>query len=349
MAEHKHITIAGGGLAGLALGIGLRRRGAPVTILEAGKYPRHRVCGEFMSGRGREALARLGVLERVENAGAVKGTTTAFFTVAAQSPVRTLAEPALCISRHNLDALLAREFVDLGGELRTGTRWTKTATAGNETPGLVRASGRQPDKNSCRWFGLKAHATGVNLIADMEMHVNNSGYVGVGRTSGGAVNICGLFRQHTGNDGAERPGWELLRGKPGSLLHERLANAKFDPDSFTAVAGVSLRPQHARDRGECCVGDSVTMIPPVTGNGMSMAFEAAEIAVTPLAAYSAGKCSWADTRETIARDCDAAFARRLAWARLLQWLMFSPVARSRAAALLLCSDRFWAALFERTR
>ncbi|HZI32692.1 MAG TPA: NAD(P)-binding protein, partial [Candidatus Binatia bacterium] len=52
MAHAKSITIVGGGLAGLTLGIGLRRRDVPVTILEAGEYPRHRVCGEFISGRG---------------------------------------------------------------------------------------------------------------------------------------------------------------------------------------------------------------------------------------------------------------------------------------------------------
>ena len=31
------------------------------------------------------------------------------------------------------------------------------------------------------------------------------------------------------------------------------------------------------------------MIPPVTGNGMSMAFESAELAVAPLAAWSRGE------------------------------------------------------------
>ena len=45
----RAVTIIGGGLAGLTLGIGLRQRGVPVTISEAGDYPRHRVCGEFIS------------------------------------------------------------------------------------------------------------------------------------------------------------------------------------------------------------------------------------------------------------------------------------------------------------
>ena len=67
----KPITIVGGGLAGLTLGIGLRQRGVPVTVWEAGHYPRHRVCGEFISGRGQETLSRLGLRELLERAGAV--------------------------------------------------------------------------------------------------------------------------------------------------------------------------------------------------------------------------------------------------------------------------------------
>ena len=43
------LTIAGGGLAGLSLGIALRSRGVPVRVIEAASYPRHRVCGEFIS------------------------------------------------------------------------------------------------------------------------------------------------------------------------------------------------------------------------------------------------------------------------------------------------------------
>ena len=59
MASSLPITIVGGGLAGLTLGIGLRQRQIPVAVWEAGNYPRHRVCGEFISGRGQQTLERL--------------------------------------------------------------------------------------------------------------------------------------------------------------------------------------------------------------------------------------------------------------------------------------------------
>ena len=48
-AENKPITIAGGGVAGLALGVALAQRGIPVELFDKGAYPRHRVCGEFIA------------------------------------------------------------------------------------------------------------------------------------------------------------------------------------------------------------------------------------------------------------------------------------------------------------
>ena len=64
----REITIAGGGLAGLSLAVGLRQHEVPVVVLEAGNYPRHRVCGEFISGVTAETLTALGIAGAFEDA-----------------------------------------------------------------------------------------------------------------------------------------------------------------------------------------------------------------------------------------------------------------------------------------
>jgi menaquinone-9 beta-reductase len=349
MPSPKRITIIGGGLAGLTLGIGLRQREVPVTLWEAGQYPRHRVCGEFISGNGQAVLERFGLLARMEQAGAVQARTVMFVCGAERSPVRQLAAPALCLSRHVLDALLAGSFQQLDGELLVNTR----RTSADNCEGVVSAAGRRPppaEKNP-RWFGVKAHvsrASPVNLEADLEMHLAPDGYIGVNRINGGELNVCGLFRGRPGGrPPGSKPDW--LRGAAGSLLRERLGAAEFAPDSFCSVAGLQLQPQRAAAKKECCIGDTLTMTPPVTGNGMSMAFESAELAVEPLAAYSRGRLDWASARRQIARRCDTAFSRRLAWARVLQWMMISPALQGRPAARLLRSDRLWRLLFAQTR
>jgi 2-polyprenyl-6-methoxyphenol hydroxylase-like FAD-dependent oxidoreductase len=346
MAELKPITIVGGGLAGLVLGIGLRRCNVPAMIHEAGHYPRHRVCGEFISGRGQTALARLGLRELLDQAGAVSAQNAAFFSATKANTPRPLPLAAICLSRFMLDAALAEKFRELGGELFEGKRFSR-----DFDQGIVRATGRRAltEGRGTRWFGLKIHAHKVALAADLEMHVSPLGYVGLCKINGGEVNVCGLFRKRADEKGESKNWRQLLCGQPDSPLRQRLASAEFDEDSFCAVAGLSLQPQQAAARSEICVGDAITMIPPVTGNGMSMAFESAELAIAPLAAWSRGELSWNEARQKIARDCDASFARRLAWAKWLQRILLTPALQNPLVALAARNDWFWSMAFERTR
>jgi flavin-dependent dehydrogenase len=346
MPAAKPITIAGGGLAGLTLGIALQKREIPVTIYEAGNYPRHRVCGEFISGRGLEILDALGLKQKILDAGATRAETAAFFFAKSNSPVRRLPAPALCLSRYVMDKLFADEFQKSGGELRTGERWSQNEPG----EGVVSASGRclRPVENGRRWFGLKAHAKNVLLAADLEMHVFKNGYVGLCKLADGEVNVCGLFRRN-GSESPQQNGFDLLRGNSGTILRERLAKAGFDENSFCSVAGLSLRPQRASEKTGCCIGDALTMIPPVTGNGMSLAFESAHIAAGPLAAFSRGAVSWTQAQQTIIRSCDKTFSRRLAWAKWLQYFLLSPLLHPRSGCLIFQSQTVWEMMFAKTR
>lgn len=331
----------------MTLGIGLRQRNVPVTIYEAGHYPRHRVCGEFISGRGLEVLARMGLRERFLQVGATFARTAAFVLGQRNSPVRPLPEPALCLSRYKLDETLAADFRGAGGELLENQRYRD----GDWSGGVVRASGRRLQNADAdwRWLGLKVHAGEVCLEADLEMHGLRHGYVGFCRLPDGEVNVCGLFRRVRGASESLPPWAELLRGEPGTRLHERMQKAVLDQSSFCSVAGFSLQPQRADSHPECAIGDALTMIPPVTGNGMSMAFEAAEIAIEPLASYSEGNVTWSRARERISQACDGAFARRLAAARWLQWMMFTPILRTSVGSLALRSEWLWRIMYARTR
>jgi hypothetical protein len=290
-------------------------------------------------------LNLLGLKQQFLAAGALEAQSAVFFSNNVRSAVHRLPAPALCLSRFTMDGLLADEFQKLGGELRSSERWN-----GEYTEGIVRASGRRlsPVENGRRWFGLKAHAKNVPLLADLEMHLSKDSYIGLCKLSGGEVNICGLFRRN-GKQNLPENGFDLLRGNSGSRLRERLAAAEFDQDSLCSVAGLSLRPQRASEKTEVCLGDALTMIPPVTGNGMSLAFESAQLASEPLGDFSRGKISWKDARQTIARRCDKSFSRRLRWAGWLQRLMFSPLVRSPVGRILFQSDAFWKMMFVNTR
>lgn len=346
MSEPRPITIVGGGLAGLTLGIALRQRDVPVTVFEASHYPRHRVCGEFISGAGKRVLTELGLAGKMEAAGLRQAQNAAFFSEQSSSPVRQLPDSAWCISRFRLDGLLAEEFQKLGGRLKENSRWNEPFTEG-----VVRASGRRlkPVESGWRWFGLKIHARNVQLQADLEMHFTRRGYVGICRLGDDTVNICGLFRSRQTEPQLARDWKEWLCGSPDSLLRQRLATASFDEDSFCSIAALPLKANRAGELAECSVGDAISMIAPVTGNGMSMAFESALAACEPLSCFSRNTMTWEETRLKIARDCDELFRRRLAWSSRLQRIMMEPPLLRCLIGVGARSEAVWNLLFEKTR
>ena len=183
MNSPRPIEITGGGLAGLALGLSLRRSGVPVTILEAGRYPRHRVCGEFITGLAPETAARLGLAPFL--ADALSHREVAWFLNGGAKPARVqrLPSPALGLSRYALDARLAAAFVDGGGELRTDTRVTDFAPRTGRVFATGRRRGRSP------WLGLKIHARSLALVRDLELHLGAHAYVGLSRIEDGAANV----------------------------------------------------------------------------------------------------------------------------------------------------------------
>src|ERR1041385_2073289 len=59
MSDRYDLAVIGGGPAGTAAAITAARRGKRVALLERGRYPRHKVCGEFVSAESLELLEAL--------------------------------------------------------------------------------------------------------------------------------------------------------------------------------------------------------------------------------------------------------------------------------------------------
>ena len=302
------VTIAGGGLAGLSLAAGLRLRGIPVEVHEAGSYPRHRVCGEFISGVKPETLQSLGILHAFD--GSFACSTVEWSRGGKKIHEDRLPEPAMGISRHRLDQRLRDHVVVAGGIVNERSRLSR-----EPRDGLVWAAGRIPSKSP--WVGLKCHFLQLEMKADLEMHLGTNGYVGLAKVEDGRVNVCGLFhvdrsRRTTGAGLLI----DYLRAGGNELLAKRMEAAAADPESFSAVAGFELGRQ-AAEPGLCVLGDAESMIPPFTGNGMSMAFEAAAITLDPLEKWSRGGMEWDDCVAEISSRLRLRFRRRLAAAQAL--------------------------------
>ena len=303
------VEIIGGGLAGLALGLGLRARGVPVRIIEAGKYPRHRVCGEFITGLDHDTRRELQLTDILAGARQARGV---LWSEPGRPSVRhDLPEVALCLSRYYLDESMASAFAAAGGDLRTGCRGPSDAK-----PGRIMASGRRPQAGS-RWVGLKQHFHQLDLREDLELHLGQGAYVGLTQIEGRAVNVCGLF---------PRPGRgeacgliDRVRAAGLASLALRLESATPVEASACAVAGLDYgRPASQL----AALGDYHGLIPPFTGHGMTVAMQSAALAARRLEPWARGRFAWDETLALLQQDLRRRFARKLAWGRVLHpWLL----------------------------
>lgn len=323
----KPVTIIGGGLSGLSLGIRLRKEQIPTRILDAGKYPRHRVCGEFICGIRPETLDYLGIEDALKDAH--RHRTIQFVRKGQVVLKKSIPRPALGLSRHALDFRLANRFRDLGGELLEKEKREPDKAADIE--GQVWAAGRHVENSP--WIGLKMHFSELETQADLELHLGDRGYTGMSAIEDGRFNVCGLFRKRPGI--RARKNELLFAYLEAAGLHtlvQRLQKAHAHEESALGISSVLFDKtfQHPQ---RCHLGDHFTVIPPFTGNGMSLALESAALASDPIQQWSQGARTWMETVPEIQRKIQKHTRTRVLTARLLHPWIYHPARQSILALL----------------
>ncbi len=279
------IDVIGGGPAGAMAAIAARHRGALVRVFEKAAFPRHKVCGEFLSPDVLVLLRRAGCADAFFDLGPATIRTMELHF--GERVVRhALPSPAYGLSRYALDRLLLSQAAALGAEV---VRETATSRAARRP--LVLTNGRTthaPAGN--RLFGFKAHYRGVpdDVVA---LYFFDGCYAGFSAVEGGEVNVCGLAPERLLRECGFDPD-RLLERCPA--LQARVAGLERSVDWLTTGPLVpGMRARRPSEPGVYSAGDAMGFIDPFTGSGilnaMSSGYEAGVAAAIrlPVAEYMA--------------------------------------------------------------
>jgi len=301
------VLILGGGVAGCAASIALARKGRSVTLIEREPTPRHKVCGEFLSGEALEDLHALGIDVGSLGAVPINYVRLAASRRAAEAP---LPFPAASLTRKALDTALIAAAIAAGVRLKrgrsvqslsrsTGNLWQATLDDGTtyEAPTAFLATGKHDlrghgrPKDPHQWVAFKMYyRLSAGQTADLadasELTLYSGGYGGIQPVEDGITNFCCVVqRRYFARAGLR---WEGLLAKmqqdcPHLAMRLHGAEPLLDkPITITHIPYGYLR--RTTEDGLYCIGDQAAVIPSFTGDGISISLHTARRAA---AAYLA--------------------------------------------------------------
>ncbi|PSQ97213.1 MAG: NAD(P)/FAD-dependent oxidoreductase [Bacteroidetes bacterium SW_9_63_38] len=341
--------VIGGGLAGCSAAAQLARHGHDVVLFEKATYPRHKLCGEFLSPEVQSSLRTLDVMDEVSALGTAPMTRARLTGPDGTRVEHALPGTALGLSRYRLDELLFDRACAWGTEGRPGTKVTAVTgslaegfavTAGGDTVEgrlVLGAYGRRGvlDRTLDRPFlqqqapsvAFKAHYTGdLEAITDtIEVHAAPGGYCGIGPVEDGRANVCWIGRTDALTDAGGTPTAMLEQALyENPVLRDRLRGWTRASEQFEAVSQVPLMPKRQFVDDVCMVGDAAGMIAPLCGDGMAMALSAADL-VAPLADdLLSGRRSAPAFKHAYETQWSNQFGRRLRVGRWVHRTAFHP-------------------------
>ena len=303
------VLIVGAGPAGSIAALVLARAGARVRIVDRGRFPRGKLCGDTLNPGALALLDRLAVSAGVrERALPVTG-----MIVTGPGGTRVVGAYAegvsgAAITRADLDERLLSEAARAGARFEPGVmvRAPLVAADGARVLG-ARAAGRSGARDlrarvviaadgrhsrlafnlglaryaprPRRWAFGAYYERVEGLTTLGEMHIRDGGYVGVAAVPGGLANVCvvrelgTLFRAQR----IETDSLVHLAVTRDALLRDRFAHAR-------RVTPVSVLGPLAVDAIGCglpgllLAGDAAGFIDPMTGDGLRFAIRGGELA-----------------------------------------------------------------------
>lgn len=343
-SKSSQIAIVGGGLAGLTAAIDLSQRGYGVVVFEKNEYPKHKVCGEFISNEVLPYFKTLGV--DIESLQPTKISKTTLSISSGKQISGNLPLGGFGISRFQLDYYLAEKAKELGCQIiqenvlkitfkedeftiQTEKNQVYNAKivlgAFGKRSSLDKEFNREFITKKSPWLAVKSHYKG-NFPEDLvTLHNFEGGYCGVSKVEENRINICYLvkykvFKKHKNISAFQE---NVMSQNP----HLKSIFNEMEPlfENPLTISQISFEEKKQVENHLLMLGDSAGLIHPLCGNGMAMAIHSAKIASESVDLFLKGQLSRYQMEINYQKQWNQVFHNRLQIGKQLSKLLLNPL------------------------
>jgi flavin-dependent dehydrogenase len=332
--EHFECAIIGGGLAGLCLAIQLAERDISVVVFEKGKYPFHKVCGEYISMESWPFLESLGLplselaLPKIDSLGISSDRGFMLdhrlemggFGISRYSLDHYLSEIA---SRKRVRVVQECRVTDVHGhaaggfQIRTSvgdfTAKVVCGSYGKYAPQFIHLpEAITLNTDNQNYIGVKYHIKTDFASNRIELHNFKDGYCGISKVDRDWYCLCYLTTARNllenGKD-VKRMEERLLFQNP--FLKNYFTNSEFVNAQPFIISNVQFSKKQTDSNGVFLLGDAAGSITPLCGNGMSMGMRASKLLAEQLLLLFGKNQTHEQALQNYHRAWNAAFGTRI--------------------------------------
>jgi len=341
MKVNPDVIIIGGGLAGLTSAIHLSKSGLKVTVIEKNDYPKHKVCGEYISNEVLPYFQWLGLKIKELKPSII--SKLEFSTAKGKIISGNLPLGGFGISRYELDYYLYQKALENGCQIIQDTvvniqfkeeRFSIFTTNNLEfnVKIVLGAFGKRSNldlklnrdfiQKKAPWLAVKAHYSGDFPGDLVGLHNFKGGYCGVSKVENDKINICYLvdyetFKQHKNIEEFQS---KVMYKNPN--LKTIFENCVLIFDKPLTISQISFEKKGAVENHILMIGDTAGLIHPLCGNGMAMAIHSAKIASELILSFFENKInSRKELEEKYTHEWNLNFKNRLSTGRFLSKIL----------------------------
>ena len=338
------VIIVGGGLAGLSSAIHLSKANLSVLVIEKNNFPKHKVCGEYISN---EVLPYLNYLDiDVFELGAKKIDKFQLSTTKSKLISAPLPLGGFGISRYCLDNALVEKAKDNGVQIVQDTvediqfrndqfsiitknreRFKSKMVIGafGKRSNLDVKLDRQFIKTKSPYLAVKTHVKGDFPDDLVALHNFEGGYCGVSKVENDSINLCYITNFKTFKTYKDIDEFQEKVVFKNQYLKDVFGKTTSVFEQPLTISQISFEDKKPIENHIIMCGDTAALIHPLCGNGMSMAIRSAQIASLLIIKFYNSEISDRDALEKqYLREWNTAFKSRLKTGHIVANLFNQP-------------------------